>query len=245
MAESGGGRQLRSMSETTRRATRFAVAAFFWANAFFLIRFQPASFSRWAAGVNLTTAEAVIILVIAVVTLLRSNGLWKFSVDLTYLYFFPFVLLFYAWRLLRAALRLTRFIPAGTAVAKAGQQLAPEGNAVEVSTSTIKPATEESSPSATKRVLDFGVTFFLRSTLLWGLLIVFSSHKVLLEVATVVVLIHPVRALYMAGGICWLSYKRVAGSHGQRCSDRGFFARENAHGAGTSTGLRRRGWRRP
>ena len=202
------------MSITARRVVRFAVATLFWANALFLVRFHPAAFSRWAEKINLTVPEATIILAIAVVTLLRSNGLWKFSVDLAYLYFFPFVLLFYAWKLVRAALKLMRYIPTGAVIARTGHQITAASDTIEVNKAPNLLTSAGFRRSAPQRMLDLGLMFFLQSTLLWGLLIVLSSHKVVLETATVVVLLHLARALFRAWGIGRLSYtwlKKVRG----------------------------------
>lgn len=195
------------MSRTALRVTRFVVASFFWANAFFLIRFRPASYPRLAGRVNLSAPEAIIILALAVITLLRSNGLWSFSVDLAYFYFFPFVLLFYVWRLVHAALRLTRYVSGVGAIAKSGDQVAAEGAVLSVPEAQSQPAPEGPRRSASRKVLDLGLRFFLGSTLLWCLLVAFSSHKAVLEVATAVVLLHLIRALSRVGAIGWLSYK--------------------------------------
>jgi hypothetical protein len=88
-----------------RRATTFLLAAYLWLHAFFLLNIQSALISRISGIVRLTTTEVLIFILLVVFSFLAASGFWKTLRSLTYIYFFPFVLLGYGFYVVYLALK--------------------------------------------------------------------------------------------------------------------------------------------
>lgn len=195
--------------ETFRRLIRLATAVAFWSNAFLIARLTTPPFADWAATIHLTLAEAAIISALVILTALRSYGLRKFSVDLAYVYFFPFVLIYYLCRLL---------VVAGKGVRHTFRRQRPElapatpPEVVEVKTTREGPCAlgaskpRESGPNW-RGFFRGASRLFLRFTILWGLLLIFASQEILVEIALVVVLGHLFRMLLKVGRLGWRCFK--------------------------------------
>jgi len=183
-----------------RRACRFLLAFFLWSHALFILNVAP-SLVPYASRVKSNAAELTVLLLLAALTILASYGIGNVVVDAIYIYFFPFVFVFYCALLLFKGIKrgyeavwgqdeplnvsLKQFVvaPQPTLVQAPPTQLAvtetPKGNA---------PA-EKRSP--------FGIILrpFRKFLLLWCLLLLVTSHRELLLIALIVVLFQLCRLL--------------------------------------------------
>src|SRR5437660_10480740 len=81
-----------------RVVARFVAAALFWAHASFII-YGHFPMATVAAKMHLMPGETTIIFVLILLTVLTSYGMWNFALDLAYVYAFPFIIVYYAWRI--------------------------------------------------------------------------------------------------------------------------------------------------
>ncbi len=199
------GQHLTKFIETPRRLFRFGAALLFWSNAFLIVRLPTPPFAHWATRIHLTLSEAAIISTLVVLTVLRSYGVRKFSTDVAYVYFFPFILIYYFWELLFVAGKTVRYI-----WRRHKPNLAPPNLPELVE---AEPTQGEVSSGGARRPRETGPSWtgffrrasglFLRFTILWGLLVIFATHKYLVQIALVLVVVHLFRALVKVGHLGW------------------------------------------
>jgi len=75
---------------------RFCLAVFLWSHAFFLLNIQSRIAEYIRGRVHVTTAEAILFVLLLTFSFVAGSGFGQTFVNLVYIYFFPFVLLFYA-----------------------------------------------------------------------------------------------------------------------------------------------------
>src|SRR5882762_9601171 len=78
-----------------RKVTRFVLAILLWLNALLLLKITPPTLAPLAIRLHLGLGEVTILILIATSSVLLSYGWKNIVVDVLYLYFFPFVLLYY------------------------------------------------------------------------------------------------------------------------------------------------------
>jgi hypothetical protein len=151
-----------------------------------------------AYRLHLTGGEVVIFILLASFTLLATYGYGRLFLDILYIYFFPFILVFIVCRwLLLALVAINKFCSAG---------LSPGATVLTIPTvKLVSPADSaqsgvESAPKAAWKFTWRGAFLALsrplrRFTFLWCMLLVLTTHPTLLKLALVVVLIHIVFAL--------------------------------------------------
>lgn len=183
-----------------RVVVRFVAAVLFWLHALFLFYIPAPPIRRWAASLNLNLSEAIVILLLAVLTALSSYGIRKFSVDIAYIYFFPFVALYHAGQLLvsilASARQTSRTQEKATAAVAAPGHVAVQG---ELGSEIPKRLAVGKRSSLSWSALIANASKPLRQfALLWCLLLLLSSKHALVWLALVVVLLQLSRALYRA-----------------------------------------------
>src|SRR5260370_26458620 len=94
-----------ALAENTRKATTFLLAVFLWLHALFLLDIQSTLVTKCTKLLQLTSSEVVLFGLLVIFTFLTSSGFWKTLRSLAYIYFFPFVLLAYAFYWCFLALR--------------------------------------------------------------------------------------------------------------------------------------------
>jgi len=192
-----------------RVVLRFVAGVAFWLHALLLIYIPTPPISLLAAKFHLKAAEFLIIFLLGLFTGLWSYGVKRFTVDLVYIYFFPFVFLYYlvrtlftggvfVYRLFRPRTETTGAADAATA-AKKGIQASDE-------------ARKELPGAARKGILWKNVLISLtrpirQFSLLWCLLLLLSSNRVLIWTALVVVLFHLLKLLWKVLGLAVFSIK--------------------------------------
>jgi hypothetical protein len=75
-----------------RRSTRFVFASVVWLQACFLVGLNLPIVRPIAATTRMTVNETAVLVLIACGSILSSYGWKNITVDLCYLYFFPFIL---------------------------------------------------------------------------------------------------------------------------------------------------------
>ena len=200
-----------------RRFTRFCLALLLWLNALLLLRITLPSFSPLATRLHLSVGETTILFLLAAFSVLSSYGWKNITVDLLYLYFFPFIFLYL---LIRAGfwamdLAFKVFSRPETALVRSPTPLTIDGQISE----TPQPQTPQL-PGATgaqktqqyswRKLLRHWFRPFLQFTLLWCLLLLLSSHRWLLWTALIIVLAHLARTLVMVVVLAVFSVKGLS-----------------------------------
>jgi len=199
---------LNSFLRGFRKAVRFVTALVFWGHALFVLHVPVPPITRWAARVNLTLPEASIIFSLALLTTLYSGGLWRFAVDVGYIYVFPFVCVYLLARLLFA---LVRFIfrlferESGVAEPLAADNVI-EAELIAPSAQSTQPKLKANAATWCKKAISAILLPFRRFALLWCLLLLLSSRTGLVWTALVVILFHLVKSLIRMASLTFVSF---------------------------------------
>ncbi|MBV9437223.1 MAG: hypothetical protein JOZ44_14290 [Acidobacteria bacterium] len=185
-----------------RSTARFIFASVVWLHAFFLLSLNLPSVRPLAASTRMTVNETVVVVLIACASILSGYGWKNISVDLCYLYFFPFILLFHLAKFSFRFMKAIALWNEDREVSQPVLQLAAVSQIDTVPTPTRKISWAEALKSISKPMRQF--------TLLWCLLLLLSSHRFLIVLALGIVLWHLVRALYtigasVIGSVGWLA----------------------------------------
>src|SRR6266404_2733037 len=188
---------MQTLSESVRKATTFLLGAFFWLHALLFLNFQTPFISKSAQFLQLTISEVVLSTLLVIFSFLTASGFWRTLLSLLYIYAFPFVVLVYGFYwcflLLRAVHRWFR--------SQTNLQL--DNATVETKALTLVPeptASLENRVETKKRaeeLLQFLVRPFQRFTFLWCALLLVTTHRVLLWLSLIVVLLHLARKVFV------------------------------------------------
>jgi len=174
----------------------------------FVIRVVPPQLSGIASRLHLSSGEVIVFALLLFFSALGTYGFWRVVVDLLYIYFFPFVLLFIFVKWSFLGLReISRLLSKGTVPATS--------RALTVSVPAVTPE----SPSATtpakaigwKSVRDTFVRPFRRFTLLWCILLLVTTHRPLLKFALAIVIIHIAFTVFFVLEVTLFSRGLIAG----------------------------------
>jgi hypothetical protein len=188
---------MQAFSELVRRVSTFFLAVFLWLHALFLWSADSTSISKHIQFLHLTTTEAILFALLVIFTCASGSGFWKPFRSLAYIYFFPFVVLAFALYWFFLVLRaLHRWFKAQTSIGPPSDKL------IEQESSQLVPSTEANQDNKVgikKRVLEllqFLLRPFRRFMLLWCILLLVTTHKSVLWLCLVVVLIQLIRKVF-------------------------------------------------
>ncbi len=180
------GSNLHRMLKRIRSLTRFAVAVILWAHAIFLFDVPRATLAPRFERLHTSEGEATVIALIAGFSILASYGWGKVTVDLIYIYFFPFICLYYLARLLvRAAIGLGGFVaprePSESSEPPPYYVQIPRPILVSPTPQTAQPVAgsntvEQKEEGFWDKVARHTLRPFRQFTLLWCLLLLLTTH---------------------------------------------------------------------
>lgn len=182
---------MRPFLNQVRKAVRFILAAVMWLHALFVFHAPVPDLSRLGTRIQLTTSEAIVFALLLIFSALATYGWGRLTLDLIYIYFFPFVLLYIVgkWTIL-ALIRVNKFCAAGTSI----EFKLPTTPSVKVIQAPAQPPVEpqkaEEIQTRWEEVRSAVTRPFRRFTLLWCLLLLFTTHRHLLDVALAIVVVH-------------------------------------------------------
>jgi len=102
---------MESFAGEIRKLVRFLLAGIIWAHALFLFQVPDKGLDRYLSKLHTSVGEFFVIALMLGLSVLASYGWGKVTVDVIYIYFFPFIILFHVARLgIRFALKLNKFI---------------------------------------------------------------------------------------------------------------------------------------
>jgi hypothetical protein len=181
-----------------RRVTTFFLALFLWLHFFFLANIQSSLISKYSRVLRLAPSEMVLLALLVIFSFLAASGFWKTVGSLVYIYAFPLVVLGYALRWLFLILRaMNRWFKAQATAPRLGSSLVVEQSS-QVSVPLL-PATAsrvEKKKTAVE-LLQFLLRPFRRFMLLWGILLVVTTHVAIVWVCLVVVLVQLARQIFL------------------------------------------------
>jgi hypothetical protein len=201
------------MLKRIRSLTRFTVAVILWAHATFLFSIPRNNLTPVFDRLHTSVGEATVLALIGGFSVLASYGWGNVAVDLVYIYFFPFVCLYYLARLLvRAASALNGFVTPAEPI----DPSEPQPYYAQIPTPVLiarRPLSEQSitevdsvgqiDESFWDKVARHALRPFRQLTLLWCLLLLLTTHRWLLTTALVVVSLQLVSLLV---GVIALSF---------------------------------------
>ncbi len=171
-----------------RRVIRFALAGALWLHASFVLHFPLPDLSGPATRLHLTTSEAAVFTLLFTFSLLATYGYGRLALDLLYIYFFPFVLLYIAVKwLVLALIAINRFCAAGT---PADGKLVLPKVIIETAPTTVEQTKPDKAHAIWQDVWLALTRPLRRFTLLWCLLLLFTTHQHLLQLALGIVAVH-------------------------------------------------------
>jgi hypothetical protein len=189
---------MQAISEKIRKVTTVFLAVFLWLHALFFLNPQSAFVSRCSQLLRLTTSEVVLFSLLVLFSFAAGSGFWKQFRSLLYIYAFPFVLIAYGFYwgflILRA---MHRWI-------KAQSSLKTEiRSEIEVTDSSVAPAPSATASEAaastenqSAEALKFLLRPFRRFTLLWCILLLVTTHIVVVWMCLAVVMFHLARNIF-------------------------------------------------
>jgi hypothetical protein len=195
-----------TLSENIRKATTFLLAAFLWLHALFFINVQSTLISKSTRLLRLTASEVALLALLVVFSFLAASGFWKTLRSLAYIYFFPFVLLAYAFYWCFVILRaMNRWFKA-QATPQPRSSLVVEKNAPTIA--PVLPASSGSQVGRKKSALEllrFVLRPFRRFMLLWCILLLVTTHVGIVWLCLIVVLVHLARRILLILKILFFS----------------------------------------
>lgn len=190
--------------DAARNITRFCLAMFLWSHAFFLLNTQSRIIEYANTRIHVTTAEATLFVLLLTFSFLAGPGIGQTLINLIYIYFFPFVLLFYVFywpihglRLLKVKTRRSADVAPGTLVLQAS----PTSLILTAPISERKNTAESKAGAA----LELLTRPFRKFTYLWCLLVLLAIHKSIVWTALMVVLIQLAGKMYRVVRLFWFS----------------------------------------
>jgi hypothetical protein len=197
--------------DLTRKIVRFCLAVFLWSHALFLLNVQSRILEYLNARLQVTTAEAILLVLLLTFSFVAGSGVWQTIVNLFYIYFFPFVLLFYAiyWpiRILRLSFPSVKMARSPDIPANALQVRLTSDSVV-----LTAPISERKSEIKSKSAAAFELLTrpFRKFTFLWCLLVLLASHKSMVWIALTVLLLQLVAKIYWTVRLFWSSKSFLA-----------------------------------
>jgi hypothetical protein len=188
---------LKTFGTNLNRITRFALSVLLWAHALFAINIYSQLIWRIAKAVDLTAIEFLLLVLLVVFSYLASTGFWAAIGNLLYIYFFPFVLIFYIakWTI--------KLLPA------INRWLNPQSNTAlqahdrnwNLVVTTLRlpgsiPTRRIATIDEKSRVWPLLFRPLVRFTVLWCFLVLVATHKPILWVVLSIVLIHIARLVF-------------------------------------------------
>jgi hypothetical protein len=179
---------MRAFFGQIRRWTRFALASMLWLHTLFVVRLPSPNLSRLAFKLQMSTTETLIFVLLFLFSLLATYGFGRLIVDVLYLYFFPFVLLWITAKWIYCGLvAIHRFCTADASVQLS--ELIPNVKVIQAN-QKVQTAPEERVRFDWAEVGRVLIRPFRRFTLLWCFLLLLTSHQLLLEIALAIVAVH-------------------------------------------------------
>lgn len=178
-----------------RKAIRLLLASYFWLHALFIFHIHPSIVSKISDKLPLSGAEFVLVGLLILFSFLVGSGFGSALANLTYIYFFPFVLFFYViWWTCKLLYAFGKSLTA-TKVKTSTEQIAVLEANPTVSLQVASKANAEEPLS--KRIMKVVLRpFRARFIVFWCLFILFAAHIEIVWLALIVVLLHLVRAAY-------------------------------------------------
>ncbi len=196
-----------------RRWARFIAGAAFWLHAVLILTIPTLSLETLAGRVGLNVPEMLLGLFFLSMALLNGYGFWKFLLDLIYIYFFPFILIYNAAVIIfkvashipaHAARFLPRMRSTFTWMATLREFVPDDSPFIALSPTPpvsvpVMPVTNTISAVSEmrkKRNFWLRISLPLRSfTIAWCLLIVATDKPMIMLVGVIVLAIHLIRLI--------------------------------------------------
>jgi hypothetical protein len=213
-----------------REILRFCAGAIFWIHAALLLNLPRPPLEQLGTKFGFSATEMALVGFFVLIALLNGYGIDKFLIDVLYIYFFPFILLYYSAAksfkiLVRSGRFACRFSPSEVEEASwkevlrlwiPSAQFAALESSKNSATKSIgaKPSIEPTKasskwPEKARRSI---ARPFVSFTAVWCLLALASTNTWILAVSTIVVSLHAIRFFVtVALTAAWL-HKRLAGA---------------------------------
>jgi hypothetical protein len=182
------GKLMTAVLEHIRKGIRFLLAVSLWSHALFFLSVPAGSTTARGEWLHFTGSEVVVFALLLVLSFLTSSGFWRTVGNLAYIYFFPFVLLFYFFYAVgKVLLTVARwFNPKATTESLEPKPAGP----VVLDAAQTTPPQASSSPSRTARFARAVSGPVRKFTLLWCLVLLITTHSTVLWMSLIVVLLH-------------------------------------------------------
>lgn len=179
------------VAEKLRKATTFLIAWLLWLHALFVVDFHSPLLDHALRALRFTASEAILFALLLALSFLAGSGFWRLLRSLAYIYFFPFVLVGYAGYLAVLVLRwINRLFISPNPQQLTDSLTTAKGRAPSTFQGTT--ATEVKNPAGTtsrRDVLRYLSRPFRHFAVLWGILLVTSTHLTIVWLCLAVFLV--------------------------------------------------------
>lgn len=188
------------MIDRARKLVTFFLAVFLWLHAVLFFNPQTAIVDKLGQFLSLDSAEVIPILLLVTFSLLSGTGYWRMFKSLLYIYFFPFVILWYAVVAFVVALgRINGWLNAQRAMPQEkGAAILGSANIESVAVAAV-PQGVNTNAAGSQQHAPFRKLLlrpFQKFTFLWCILLVVSNHRPVLWLCLAIVLIHLARNVF-------------------------------------------------
>lgn len=181
---------MRTLGAILNKLTRFSLAVLLWAHALFAIDIHSRFVWRIAQTIHLTAVELVLLGLLVLFSYLASTGFWSAVGNFLFIYFFPFVLLFYGakWIVKLLVVVGVWLKPQAGIAGSSGEQQPRVAKPLQLPGSQVVGKVDTISDKSTFwRLLVRPVSRF---TILWCFLLLVATHRAIIWVALIVTLLH-------------------------------------------------------
>ena len=187
-----------TLGATINRTTRFLLATLLWGHAFFLVNVRSQLLFGVAQRLHLTSLEFVFLGLVILFSYLAGTGFWSGVGNFAYIYFFPFVIIFYLAKLIaKSLLIIGRWLnpsPPQELLDMQDQQVSMTPLGIDSGIAERRAGNGPGNGDR-PRFWTFLLRPFRRFTILWCLLLMVATHAQVIGVALIVVLIHITRTV--------------------------------------------------
>jgi len=189
-----------TVSDLIRRVTTFLLAVSLWLHALFFLNFESPLLSGISRFLRFTASEAVLFALLVIFSFLAASGFWRMLRSLAYIYFFPFVLFGYFFYFCVLAIRgLNRWLAARAPQNQGDLTLIGQQSQEAARVPPARSTPEDKRGKATAEISRLLSRPFRSFTILWGVLLLVTTHTPVVWLCLIVLLLQLARKIFFVG----------------------------------------------
>jgi hypothetical protein len=172
------------------------LASALWLHAIFALNVPSSLLSRYSYILRLSSSEAALLLILLTFSFLSGAGPWRTFRSLSYIYFFPFVILWYFLRIFASAVKTLN----GWLMSQAPADVRPslkKKQTTDITVHSASPEKKEIEGKGYKGLIKFLTRPFRKFMILWCVLLLITTHMAIVWLCLIVVLLQLGRKIFL------------------------------------------------